>query len=108
MARAEQEELSYLFRLRLTANVKRAFLKMMAERDWADAGHGWQGKQTKLRLVGWSRHRRVVLLRRRLERPLVLVDRTQAAQPLLGFAEVGPDREVWDTPRWSPRWTARS
>jgi hypothetical protein len=96
MARAEQEELSYLFRLRLTANVKRAFLKMMAERDWADAGHGWQGKQTKLRLVGWSRHRRVVLLRRRLERPLVLVDRTQAAQPLLGFAEVGPDREVWE------------
>jgi hypothetical protein len=69
---------------------------MMAERDWADAGHGWQGKQTKLRLVGWSRHRRVVLLRRRLERPLVLVDRTQAAQPLLGFAEVGPDREVWE------------
>jgi hypothetical protein len=96
MARAEQEELSYLFRLRLTANVKRAFLKMMAERDWADVGHGWQGKQTKLRLVGWSRHRRVVLLRRRLERPLVLVDRTQAAQPLLGFAEVGPDREVWE------------
>src|SRR5712672_1131043 len=29
MARAEQEELSYLFRLRLTANAKRAFLKMM-------------------------------------------------------------------------------
>jgi hypothetical protein len=25
----------------------------MAERDWTNAGHGWQGKETKLRLVGW-------------------------------------------------------
>jgi hypothetical protein len=61
--------------LRMTANVKRALVKMMPERDWI-AGHGWQGKETTLRLVGWSRQRRVVLLRRKLERPLVLVDRT--------------------------------
>src|SRR5438874_1570179 len=96
MSRAEQEGLAYLFRLRMTANVKRALVKMMAERDWTTAGHGWQGKETTLRLVGWSRQRRVVLLRRKLERPLVLVDRTQPVQPLLGFAEVGPDREVWE------------
>src|SRR6266850_4426114 len=96
MSRAEQEGLAYLFRLRMTANVKRALTKMMAERDWTAAGHGWQGKETTLRLVGWSRQRRVVLLRRKLERPLVLVDRTQPEQPRLGFAEVGPDREVWE------------
>src|SRR6266513_3975111 len=96
MSRAEQEGLAYLFRLRMTANVKRALTKMMAERDWTAAGHGWQGKETTLRLIGWSRQRRVILLRRKLERPLVLVDRTQPEQPLLGFAEVGPDREVWE------------
>jgi hypothetical protein len=96
MARAEQEGLAYLFRLRMTANVKRALTKMMAEGDWTTAGHGWQGKETTLRLVGWSRQRRVVLLRRKLDRPLVLVDRTQPAQPRLGFAEVGPDRAVWE------------
>jgi hypothetical protein len=96
MSRAEQEGLAYLFRLRMTANVKRALTKMMAERDWTAAGHGWQGKETTLRLVGWSRQRRVVLLRRKLDRPLVLLDRTQPEQPLLGFAEVGPDREVWE------------
>src|SRR4029077_5470403 len=77
MSRAEQEGLAYLFRLRMTANVKRALTKMMAERDWTAAGHGWQGKETTLRLVGWSRQRRVVLLRRKLDRPLVLLDRTQ-------------------------------
>src|SRR2546423_14626830 len=95
MSRTEQEGLAYLFRLRMTANVKRALIKMMAERDWTAAGHGWQGKETTLRLVGWSRQRRVVLLRRKLDRPLVLLDRTQPEQPRLGFAEVGPDREVW-------------
>ena len=96
MARAEQEGLAYLFRLRLTANVKRALTKMMAERDWSNAGHGWQGKETTLRLVGWSRQRRVVLLRRKLDRPLLLVDRVEPEQPLLSFAEIGPDREVWE------------
>src|SRR6195256_4218243 len=59
---AEREGLGYLFRLRMTANVKRALTRMMAERDWTDAGHGWQGKQTMLRLVGWSRQRRVGLV----------------------------------------------
>jgi len=96
MSRAEQEGLAYLFRLRMTANVKRALIKMMAEGDWTAAGHGWQGKETTLRLVGWSRQRRVVLLRRKLDRPLVLLDRTQPEQPLLSFAEVGPDREMWE------------
>ena len=96
MSRAEQDGLRYLFRLRMTANVKRALTKMMAERDWTNAGHGWQGKETRLRLVGWSRQRRVVLLRRKLDRPLLLVDRAEPAQPLLSFAEIGPDREVWE------------
>jgi hypothetical protein len=96
MARAEQEGLKYLFRLRMTANVKRALTKMMAERDWTNAGHGWQGKETTLRLEGWSRQRRVVLLRRKLDRPLLLVDRAEPQQPLLSFVEVGPDREMWE------------
>ena len=97
MARAEQEGLPYLFRLRATANVKRALERAMAERDWSDAGQGWQGKETTLRLMGWSRQRRVVLLRRQFNRPLALVDRTDPGQPLLGFAEVlGGMWEVWE------------
>ena len=63
MSRAEQQGLAYLFRLRLTANLKRTRTKMMAERDWTNAGHGWQGEAAMLWLVGWSRQRRVVLLR---------------------------------------------
>src|SRR6516165_3196443 len=78
-------------------SVKRALERTMAERDWSDAGQSWQGKETKLRLMGWSRQRRVVLLRRKFKRPLALLDRTDPGQPLLGFAEVlGSKREVWE------------
>src|SRR6516165_4323980 len=46
---------------------------------------------------GWSRQRRVALLRRKFIRPLALLDRTDPGRPLLGFAEVlGGKREVWE------------
>jgi hypothetical protein len=102
MARSEQERLAYLFRLRMTVNVKRDLERAMRQSDWADAGQGWQGKDTTLRLLGWSRQRRVILLRRKLARDPAITDRANPAQPLLGFAEVG------NTPPWSPRWTAKS
>jgi hypothetical protein len=57
---------------------------------------GWQGKETTLRLQGWSRQRRIILLRRKLARDLAITDHTNPAQPRLGFAEVGPDKELWE------------
>src|SRR5204862_5897349 len=96
MARAEREGIPYLFRLRATRNVNRALQKGMLEREWTDAGQGWQGKETSLRLMGWSRQRRVILLRRKLDRPLAVIDRTHPALPQLGFAEVAGKREVWE------------
>lgn len=96
MAGAEQRGLAYLFRLRMTKNVRRSMERSMRQSDWADAGQGWQGKATNLRLVGWSRQRRVILLRRKLGRDLAITDRTPSAQPLLGFTEIGPDLDVWE------------
>jgi Transposase DDE domain group 1 len=96
MARAEQNDLAYLFRLRLTLNVKRDLQRAMQQPDWVDAGQGWQGKETALRLQGWSRQRRIILLRRKLAANLAVSDRANPTQPLLGFAEVGPDNELWE------------
>lgn len=96
MRRAEQDDLAYLFKLRMTKNVKRALQRAMGEQDWSNAGHGWHGKETMLRLQGWSRQRRIVLLRRRLDdRQLAMVDHAEA-QPMLGFAEIPSTREVWE------------
>ena len=40
MSRAEQNDLKNLFRLRITANVKRDLVRAMQHNDWADAGPG--------------------------------------------------------------------
>jgi len=96
MARAEQNKLKYLFRLRMTANVKRSLERAMQQPDWADAGQGWQGKETTLRLQGWSRQRRIILLRRKLVSPPAATNRTDLAQPLLSFGEAEADNELWE------------
>ena len=63
----------YLFKLRLTRNAQRLIERAMVEPGWVTAGHGWQGKQSTLWLVGWSRHRRVILLRRPIERTVAML-----------------------------------
>jgi hypothetical protein len=96
MARAEREELAYLFRLRRTAKVRRSMQRAMQQSEWTDAGQGWQGKETSLRLVGWNRQRRIILLRRKLAGGLALTDRNDRGQRPLSFVEVGPDKELWE------------
>ena len=96
MARAERGAFDYLFRLRMTANVRRAMERAMRDSEWRDAGLAWQGKETSLRLVGWSRHRRIILLRRKLAGDLALADRNDHGQQLLTFTDVGPDKELWE------------
>jgi hypothetical protein len=67
MQRCEQEGLPYLFKQRLTKGTKRLIERLLREAHWRDAGQGWQGSEASLRLSGWSRSRRVVVLRRRLD-----------------------------------------
>ena len=92
ISRAEREELPYLFKLRLTRNAKRLIERAMVEPGWTDAGQGWQGKQSSLRLVGWSRHRRVILLRRAIERTMAVVTGDGTGRQLdLHFGEITAD-----------------
>ncbi|MBV9530390.1 MAG: transposase [Bradyrhizobium sp.] len=96
MREAEQRRQPYLFKLRLTKGVKRTVERAMGEQDWHDAGAGWHGKDGRLRLEGWSRHRRIVILRRRIERTLALSERDDGGQLRLGFAEIVEGGEVWE------------
>jgi hypothetical protein len=43
MSGTEQRGLPYLFKLRLTANVKKLIKKTFSKSGWTDAGQGWQG-----------------------------------------------------------------
>ena len=66
MLECEQESLPYLFKLRHTKKVKDLVVDMMRQgARWEDCGDGWQALEAVLRLSGWSRERRVVLVRER-------------------------------------------
>jgi hypothetical protein len=80
----EERGQSYLFKLRLTANVKRYIEKLFFEHDWSEAAEGWEGRDGELKLSGWSRARRVVVLRRTLRGEALLVDESQG---MLAFIE---------------------
>jgi Transposase DDE domain group 1 len=84
----EQRNLSYLFKLRLTQNVKKLLRDLFWHTDWVAAGQGWSGREAKLKLHGWSRERRVTVLRRALKGELLLSDEQQQ----LSLAFVEPDR----------------
>ena len=95
MREAEQRGLRYLFKLRLTANVKKLIKKTFSKNDWTDAGQGWQGREGSLRLEGWSRQRQVVILRRRLKEGMAIAG-PGAGQLALSFVEIGPGAEVYE------------
>ena len=66
MEAAEQRQIPFLFKLKQSANVRRLAEKLLGRDGWAEAGQGWQGMDAELRLSGWSKTRRVVVLRRPL------------------------------------------
>jgi len=96
MREAESRCIDYLSKLRLTANVKRLIERTFMKDGWCNAGQGWQGREDTLRLTGWSRGRRTVVLRRRLKDGVVGHASGQNGQLLLGFAEIGPNREMYE------------
>ncbi len=72
MKAAEERELPYLFKLRRTAGVKRLIEKLFTHEAWVDAGQGWEGTESHLRLSGWSAGRRVIVLRRQVKNALMV------------------------------------
>jgi hypothetical protein len=96
MQRAEQAELPYLYKLRMTAGVKKSVERLLREAHWTAAGQGWEGAETPLRLAGWSRSRRAIVLRRRVKGDLAVVDQGDPAQLRLAFAELTDDVIVYE------------
>lgn len=74
----------YLFKLRLTKNVKRYVERVFWNSDWHDAGQGWEGQDGELKLLGWSRKRRLIVLRRALTGEALLANESQS---VLAFVE---------------------
>jgi Transposase DDE domain group 1 len=86
MAALEEREQPYLFKLKLSKNVKRHIGSLFRQSGWTDAGQGWEGKGGELALSGWESTRRVVVLRRALKGEVMLAAENDGQQ-LLAFVE---------------------
>ena len=58
----------YLFKLLLRPRVKALVAQLASEEGWQHVGRGWQAAESKLLLEGWTRARRVVVLRRQVRK----------------------------------------
>lgn len=64
MIECEERQLPYLFKLRHTVKVKNLVNTCLAASDgWCNTGDGWEAMEASLKLSGWTRHRRVVVVR---------------------------------------------
>lgn len=86
MTALEERQQPYLFKLKLSKNVKRHIGRLFRESGWSDAGQGWEGKEGALALTGWEQARRVVVLRRPIKGEVVLAGE-DSGQQVLGFIE---------------------
>jgi hypothetical protein len=77
MHEAEERNLHYLTKLRLTANVKKLIRRLIAKGEWVDAGQGFRGCESTLSLTGWSRSRRVIVLKRPIKNEVLINDKKQ-------------------------------
>jgi hypothetical protein len=102
LVECEQRQRPYLFRLRQTKNVKRLIQRLFNRSDWSaatEASQGWQAIEDRIRLLGWSRERRVVVLRRRVREELALTRRDEHCDQLVlalphdGLCE---DEQLWE------------
>ena len=65
MSALKERGQDYLFKQRMTKRAKELVAKLSTNTGWSDVGQGWNGKSSELQLMGWSRKRPVVVIRRR-------------------------------------------
>ena len=99
----EAQGLPGLFKLRHSAKVKRLLAEVQRSgAQWQPAGDGWEVIEASLRLSGWSRSRRVVLVR---EKPAIAPVGAQARRrrDTLQANLPGSDRWVCQPTPWAGR-----
>lgn len=64
MSALEDIDQPYLFKLRQSAGVKKLVQRQWRRRDWCNLGQGWDACEDELLLTGWTRRRRVIVMRR--------------------------------------------
>ena len=88
---------AYLFKLRQTKGVQRLLERQRERTDWTQPGpsdQGWSAVEDSLKLTGWDKKRRVVILRRAIQADLALSRNNSEGQLELLLPE--QDVQLWE------------
>jgi hypothetical protein len=97
MTACEDREISYLFKLKQTANIKRFIAEKMVADEWENAGQGWEGSSGQLKLMGWKDPRRIVVFRRKIKKDVgVLNKKSLSGQLEFHFADMGKEIDAYE------------
>ena len=93
----EKRGQSYLFKLRQASGVKKMLTRQFARKDWTTPGpsdQGWSAVEDTLKLAGWDKSRRVVILRRPAQSDVALTRNSAEGQMELLLPD--QDVELWE------------
>lgn len=96
MTKAEIIKLPYLFKLKQSKNVKRLINSCARQNDWRNAGHKWEGIESKIQLHGWKYSRRVIILRKPVPQDTSVLVGQKTGQLELDFTEIGAKMQVYE------------
>jgi hypothetical protein len=98
MCECEARGLPFLFKIRQTEGVVKHLAEISRRRDWRFAGGGWRAVTSELQLQGWTKKRKVVLLRRPLaEQNVAVATETATGQRVLtGMVVMAKDRRLFE------------
>jgi hypothetical protein len=97
IAELEKRGQPYLFKLRQTSGVKKLLMRQFARKDWTTPGpsdQGWSAVEDNLKLAGWDKSRRVVILRRAAKSDVALTRKAIEGQMELLLPD--QDVEIWE------------
>src|SRR5664279_223031 len=87
----------YLFKLRQTSGVNKLLMRQFVRWDWTTPGpsdQGWSAVEDTLKLAGWDKSRRVVILRRAARSAVALTRKVAEGQMELLLPD--QDVELWE------------
>jgi hypothetical protein len=95
MKECEARLIRYLFKLKMTSGPKNLIRDIEnSNPEWVNAGQGWQGHKSTIRLQGWEQQRDVLILRRQHKsKKTVVAKAIEDKQPTL-FPEILEDEKA--------------
>lgn len=97
MNECEGRQLFYLFKLKQTPAIKHFIGEKMVSGEWENAGQGWQGSSGEIKLMGWEKSRRVIVLRRKIKKEVGVVKKNAlSGQTTFQFSDMGDDVNAYE------------